>query len=171
MDDDARTNSQATAPVFDREAESAADMTDSPDDIARYQEPLRKALAYFREHLSDNFDVYDQLANRQQRGHRRIVTVFCVAGSLAVIFSILNITRLLPLKNYPVVTEFLAAGLFLGEAVAVLVAFITVVLGIRRAFQEEWLVTRHKAESLRFLKFGALIDSALLSGNEASFNK
>jgi hypothetical protein len=171
MDDPARTKSTASSVVDVEEAESAPDMIDTPDEVDRHQEPLRRALAHFQDHLSGSFETYDRLAKRQQRGHRLIVTVFCVAGSLAVIFSILNVTRLLPLKNNPEVAEYLAIGLFWGESIAVIVALFAALLGIIRAFQEKWLVTRHKAESLRFLKFGALIDPALLSGNEADFNK
>jgi len=168
--DDARTNSQMPASAAGEDIQSSNDMHDTPEDLGRYGEPLRRALVHFQENLSGSFDTYDRLAIRQQRGHRLIVSVFCVSGSLAVIFSILNITRLLPLHNDTAVAEYLAVGLFWGELIAVVLALFAVFIGILRAFQERWLVTRHKAESLRFLKFGALIDPDLLSGNEADFD-
>ena len=44
------------------------------------------------------------------------------------------------------------------ETVSALAALVAVVLGLFIAFKARWLLERHKAERLRLLKFGFLLD-------------
>ena len=151
--------------------ESVTDVEDSPEEIARYGQPLSAALNYFRETFADSFVNNDLSATRQQRRHRFVVSVFSIAGTLAVAFSILHLMRLLSLRDNPQLTKYLAFGLFFGEAIAVLVALLAAFAGLFMAFQSNWLETRHKAELFRLLKFCSIIDPAMLGGNQADFEK
>lgn len=152
------------------EAEST-DVEDSTAEIGRYGKPLGAALAYFQETFAGSFMANDRSAKGQQWRHRFVVRVFSVAGTFAVIFSILHLTRLLSLRDNPQLTKFLAFGLFFGEAIAVLIALVAAVAGLFMAFQSNWLETRHKAELFRLLKFCSIIDPAMLGGNEEDFEK
>jgi hypothetical protein len=150
-------------------AGSSNDVHDTSEELKRYGEHLRNALTYFKETVGRSFADYDRVATSKQRWHRLIVSVFCVSGSLAVVFAILHITRLLPPQDNPDLTRYLAIALFWGELVCVVAAGFSAIVGSVWAFQKNWLVTRHKAESIRLLKFGSLIKSALLAGNDEQF--
>jgi hypothetical protein len=150
----------ATEPGFN-------DMEDSPAETDGYAPRLASALAHFQARYAARFSESDAAALRQQRAHRRIVRTFSVAGTLAVVFSILHLTRLLHLEGREPLTKSLALGLFAGELLAVVVAVGAVVAGLVRASQGHWLTGRHKAEMLRLLKFKLLLDPSLVAGGAA----
>ncbi|MDT7602041.1 MAG: hypothetical protein QOF61_38 [Acidobacteriota bacterium] len=143
------------------------DMEDAPAETAGYTPQLASALAHFQARCAAHFNESDAAALRQQRAHRRIVRTFSVAGTFAVTFSILHLTRLLPLEGQTWLIRSLALGLFAGELIAVLFAVGAVIYGIVRASQGHWLVGRHKAEMLRLLKFRMLLDPSLVAGSDA----
>jgi hypothetical protein len=143
------------------------DMNDTPAELEGYAPSLRDALARFQETCAALFGESDESALRQQRRHRRVVRAFSVAGTLAVVFSILHLTRLLPLTGHKELTEWLAFVLLWGEAVAVVVAVGAVLYGVILSSQGHWLAGRHKAEMLRLLKFKLLLDPSLISGGAA----
>lgn len=151
--------------------EGSNDMEDSPEEIESYSQPMNNALAYFQDTFASSFARNDTSAKKQQWRHRTVVRVFSVAGTFAVVFSILHLTRLIPLRDQPQLAKFLPLALFFGEAIAVLIALLAVAVGLVLAFQSNWLVQRHKAELFRLLKFGSIIDPAMLAGNEEDFKR
>ena len=171
MDEAERTSARATAGDTETGEQPPNDVEDSQAEIEGYGKPLGSALAYFQDTFATSFAGNDASANDQQWRHRFAVRVFSVAGTLAVVFSILHLTRLLALREHPQVTKLLALGLFFGEALAVLIALAAVVAGLILHFQSSWLETRHKAELFRLLKFGSIIDPAMLGGTEEDFEK
>ncbi len=173
MDEATRTSAQtaATSDAAIEAEEPTNDVKDSAAEIERHGKPLASALAHFQDTFATSFDGNDRSANNQQWRHRFAVRVFSVAGTLAVVFSILHLARLLALKEHPELTKFLALGLFFGEALAVLISLAAVTAGLILHFQSSWLETRHKAELFRLLKFGSIIDSGMLTGKEEAFKK
>jgi hypothetical protein len=173
MDEATRTSAQtaATSDAAIETDEPPNDVEDSPAEMERHGKPLASALAYFQDTFATSFAGNDRSAQNQQRRHRFAVRVFSVAGTLAVIFSILHLTRLLALREHPELTKVLALGLFFGEALAVLIALVAVVASMILAFQSNWLETRHKAELFRLLKFSSIIDPTMLSGNDEDFKR
>jgi hypothetical protein len=146
-------------------------MEDTHAELNAYAPPLRDALARFQEKCAALFNESDDGAIRQQRRHRRVVRAFSVAGTLAVVFSILHLTRLLPLKGQKELTEWLAFVLLWGEAGAVVVAVGAVLYGVILSSQGHWLAGRHKAEMLRLLKFKLLLDPSLISGGATGLDE
>src|ERR1700674_3932650 len=110
MDEATGTSAQiaATNDVGIETAERPNDVEDSPAEIERHGKPLGSALAYFQATFATSFAGNDRSAKNQQWRHRFAVRVFSVAGTLAVIFSILHLTRLLALREQPQLTKVLA---------------------------------------------------------------
>jgi hypothetical protein len=99
------------------------------------------------------YDDYDGMAIAEQRRHVRTVRVAAVLGT----FSILVTLAQLVLGGDLEVVE-VAAGVF---------AVIAVLLGLRAAFQRDWLLNRYRAERLRALKFAYLMGPASWSNDPA----
>ena len=174
MDDEAETNAPAAAGKNagpETVTDPPNDLEDSAEEGKCYGRPLGDALVYFEEKFAASLTDNDLSALNLQWRHRLVVRVFSVAGTLAVIFSILHVTRLLALKEHLQLTKVLALGLFFGEALAVLIALAAVTAGLILHFQSSWLETRHKAELFRLLKFGSIIDPAMLTGKEEAFKE
>ncbi|MCA1818242.1 MAG: hypothetical protein LC746_18010 [Acidobacteria bacterium] len=144
--------------------EGVNDMSDTPEELDSYAPPLRGALALLEGKCGALFSESDAAAIKQQRRHRLIVVAFCVFGTFAVVFSILDVTRLLPLEGHESLTRGLAVGLFAGEVVTVSGALAAALVGLRYALQGNWLEGRHRAEMLRLLKFRMLLDPSLVGG-------
>jgi hypothetical protein len=161
-----------SAEEVDAAAESNApvnDIEDTEQELAGVSSSLRDALACFRGEFAGLFNRNDAAALRQQRWHRAVIRIFSVSGTLAVVFSILHLVRLLKFDESPEVKAWLAHLLFFGELFFVWVAVAAFCIGLLRAFQGHWLEYRHKAEMLRLLKFRALIDAAKLGNDPAAF--
>jgi hypothetical protein len=108
--------------------------------------------------VNKNFMKYDQDAIRHQRYHVFFAHTAVLSGTLAILIPLLQLTGFLP--------EELSIP---GETIATVLSVIAVVSGTFWAFQKRWLVERYKAESLRVLKFKALLKSDFLCGNFGSW--
>lgn len=132
------------------------DMDDGPD-LAKFQTQgrLGAALAFLQAEVWPAFDRADKAAIRHQKRHRRLTEVAAVSGSLAVLFGIVQL-----------VFPSLVGWHWLGgtEVVVAAVALLAVILGVKAAFQFNWLQERHRAERLRELKFGLLVHEDLWRG-------
>jgi hypothetical protein len=104
--------------------------------------------------VNKDFMKYDQDAIRDQRYHVFFAHTAVLSGTLAILIPLLQLTGFLP--------EELSIP---GETIATVLSVIAVVSGTFWAFQKRWLVERYKAESLRVLKFKALLKSDFLCGN------
>jgi hypothetical protein len=127
-------------------------MRETSEDLARWPE-LREALEVCEEVVGPLYRASDQAAKKHQRQHRLLTVIAAVCGTLAILFAILELSRL-------VVVEWLTE-LELG---VVVIAVAAVVLGLLASRQSQWLLQRHKAERCRLLKFRFLIDPSLWSG-------
>jgi hypothetical protein len=150
--------------------EAFSDMEDTEQELAGVGSPfLRDALACFRGEFAELFNRNDTAAIRQQSWHTRVIRIFSGSGTLAVVFSILHLVRLLKFDESSELKRRLAYGLFFGELFFVGVAVAAFVTGLLLSFQGHWLEHRHKAEMLRLLKFRSLIDAAKLGTDAAAF--
>jgi hypothetical protein len=127
-------------------APSACDMIDSTDDFAAYA-PLGDCLKKCNDALASTYDAADKAALRHQKYHRRLTNFAVIAGTLAVLLAILQLTGFVP-THLPMWMEVFAA----------VIALCAVVLGLIQSRQTSWLLQRHKAEQCRLLKFRMLID-------------
>ncbi|MEO6391034.1 MAG: hypothetical protein ABIP75_04225 [Pyrinomonadaceae bacterium] len=121
---------------------------------------LRQVVDYYRAKLTHIFDAADKKALRHQHRHRMIAVAAAVFGTLAILFGLLQL--IIPAGRLGGTTS-APFAVIVSEVLAASFAVIAVGLGIRVALQRGWLVERHKAERLRLLKFGALIDPSLWS--------
>jgi len=92
----------------------------------------------------------DREAIRNQSAHRLLVDIVVIAGALTILAGIAPLIGTLTQSTMRVVTTISAAT-----------AVIAVLLGIFVGLQGRWLLTRHRAERLRFLLFEALLEPAL----------
>ncbi|MBI2471561.1 MAG: hypothetical protein HYV59_10015 [Planctomycetes bacterium] len=125
------------------------DMVDSEKDLAHFQ-PLRDILTSCHKILFRRYQKSDKAAMRHQKHHKYLTIIAAVCGAIAVLFAIVQLSRFF-LFPWPVWVEALAA----------LITFVAVILGLEQSRHPHWLLERHKAERCRFLKFRAIIDPAL----------
>jgi hypothetical protein len=104
------------------------------------------------------FRKSDKAALRHQWIHRQFVKWATAFGTAAVIFAILQLGF---------ADQIGLEVMSIPEVIAVILAFAAVGLGLRAAFQANWLVERNKAERLRLAKFSYLIDPDVSSGDPA----
>jgi hypothetical protein len=141
------TPSNQTPPPIDQ------DMNPASDDLPNF-EAIAEQIAYIDEIINKDFTKYDQDAMNDQYNHIFFAHTAVITGTLAILIPILQLTGFLP--------EELSLP---GETFVTLLSVIAVVSGTLWAFQKRWLVERFKAESLRILKFRALLKSDFLCGN------
>jgi hypothetical protein len=101
----------------------------------------------------------DKAALRHQWSHRQLIKWANVFGAAAVIFAILQLAF-----GDPIGPKAMAVAEFL----AVILASVAVGLGLRAAFQSNWMVERDRAERLRLAKFRFLTDPDLWTGDAAT---
>jgi len=129
------------------------DMNTISDDLTRFG-CITDQTAYIDEIVNKDFTKFDQGAIRDQRYHIFFANTAVISGTLAILIPLFQLTGFLP-KELSVP----------GETIATALSVIAVVSGTLWAFQKRWLVERYKAESLRILKFKALLKSEFLCGN------
>lgn len=127
------------------------DMHDTAEEIAHW-EPLAAALTSCHEIVEPAYRVADRTALQFQRQHQLLTIAAATFGTIAVLFAILQLPRIISgsVISIPVV-----------EGIAAAIAFIAVLLGILTLRQMGWMFLRHKAERFKFLKFRFLIDPCL----------
>jgi hypothetical protein len=96
-----------------------------------------------------SFPRYDRLALSQQRWHQCLVTIAAVAGGVAVILAILQLSAFAWPQPQPTTTVAVLAGV---EYLAAILAIVSVALGLSVAFHVRWRALRMKVEQYRFLK-------------------
>jgi hypothetical protein len=134
------------------------DMHDGAEELASAGRlpPLRAALVEIDDELVDAFDHLDRRAIRNQRFHRRITLLTAITGSAALLVSALDVA-LARLGGGAV------ESLDRIETALVLVTGGLVAVGVMQTWLLHWLLDRFKAEQLRLLKFGMLVDPRLWS--------
>jgi hypothetical protein len=130
-------------------------MQDSTADLKRWPE-LAGMLQVCAEVVEPAFRGADQAGLRHQWIHRQLTKWATSFGTAAVVFAILQLAFAYPIGS----------AMATAEVIAVILAFVAVGLGLRMAFQANWLVERNKAERLRLAKFRFLIDPELWSGDD-----
>jgi hypothetical protein len=143
------------APVALKPSAAIDDMEDAPDDLARWPS-LAPMLEVCAKVVEPAFRKADKAALRHQWIHRQLIKWATAFGTAAVIFAILQLAF---------ADQVGLEAMSVPEVVAVILAFIAVGLGLRAAFQANWLVERNKAERLRLAKFKFLIDPDVWNGN------
>jgi len=133
--------------------EPTDDMHDTPEEMAQWR-PLAPALQSCREIVEPAYRAADRTAVHFQRQHQAITIAAAVFGTVAVLFAILQLPRIISgsVLSIPV-----------AEGITAAIAFIAVFLGIFTLRQAGWMILRHKAERFKFLKFRFLIDPYLWS--------
>ena len=153
-------NDVSTVQLLDSEINAAntdsvppdLDMLDSDADLRRYEncKPLHDALTFYGDVL---FPVYNQ-ANKaavcNQKYHRWITVLGVTCGTLAVLFAIGQLSRLIS-----------GSWMMWLELLAAVLALFAVVFGLIMAQKDQWLLERYKAERCRLLKFKYLRDCLL----------
>jgi hypothetical protein len=131
--------------------EATDDMHDTPEEMARWN-PLVAALQNCREIVEPAYRAADRTAMQFQRQHQIITVAAAIFGTVAVLFAILQLPRIISgsVVSIPV-----------AEGITAAIAFTAVLLGIVTLRQVGWMFLRHKAERFKFLKFHFLIDPSL----------
>jgi len=131
--------------------EPTDDMHDTPEEMAQWR-PLAAALQSCQEIVEPAYRAADRTAVHFQRQHQTITVAAAIFGTVAVLFAILQLPRIISgfVFSIPV-----------AEGITAAIAFIAVVLGIFTLRQVGWMFLRHKAERFKFLKFRFLIDPHL----------
>lgn len=129
------------------------EMNTTSDDLTGF-ECISEQIGFIDQLINKDFTKYDQDAIRDQRYHIYFAHTAVLSGTMAIILALLQVTGFLPKElSLP------------GETIATVLSVIAVVSGTVWAFQKRWLLERYKAESLRILKFKAVIQSDFLCGN------
>jgi hypothetical protein len=115
---------------------------------------LAQALQVLQKEVSGQYWTRDSKAIRLQKEHRWITRVALFFGTGAVSLAILQ----LPLSRLNWV--FLNKVLPWIEFFCAVLAAISVGYGLYLAIQKHWLLERHKAERLRFLKYRSILNLA-----------
>jgi len=157
--------------------DDADDMPESPT--------LRGLLVFCQERILPAFRKADANAVRFQENHRRLAQSVSWLGAAATILATFQLfvgavlDRAGPAKpEWPRwvagVWDLLAAhvsgievSLGVIELTVVLIMFSLIIHGLRRASQQRHLLERFKAERLRLLKFGYLLNPDVWSGDDA----
>ena len=125
------------------------DMVDSEKDLDHFL-PLNDILTSCHNILFRRYQKSDKAALRHQKHHKRLTIIAAVCGTIAVVFAIIQLSGF-----------FLFPWPMWVEALAALITFVAVILGLGQSRHPRWLLERHKAERYRLLKFRALIEPAL----------
>lgn len=138
------------------------DMIDTPHDAMHF-EPFDTALLLFNQKLTPTYLNNDRSAMKKQYYHTTITNLFIAAGTIAVIAITLQLINksldLRPIFNLPSMAV---------EIIVTLFALVAVISGIISRFHRQWLLDRHKAERIRFLKFRFLLRPSLWNNDETS---
>jgi|GEM_PF-1328924 len=111
---------------------------------------LIDALRWLAGTVSKEWIAADDAAKRNQTRHRHLARTAIFAGTAAIVSAILQLAvRETPSQAFRAVPGLL-------EAIAVSAALLAVIVGVYARFNRRWLGYRHRAESLRMLKFRAL---------------
>jgi len=128
------------------------------DFLREIEDGLRSTQLGVAEVVEPVFRKTDKAALGHQWNHRLLIKLATVFGTAAVIFAILQLAFADQIGGH---------SMEVAEVIAVILAFTAVGLGLRIAFQANWLVERNKAERLRMAKYRFLIDPELRNGDPA----
>lgn len=138
------------------------DMDDGPEMAMLADHPtLRDALDTLKEEIAPAFAECDRAAGSMQGHHTRMVKVAAFFGPMAVVAAIWQLTAKAAGDNE---SWFHDAAEWV-EYVGVGLGLAAIMIGVVLRLQHGWLVNRHKAESLRVLKFRMLADARLWCGD------
>ncbi|HTP70001.1 MAG TPA: hypothetical protein VMJ35_13920 [Dongiaceae bacterium] len=137
----------------DLHVDKADDMYDEPKEMEGHG-MLASALQVLTKEVSRPYWGYNWKARRTQTWHRRITNVAIFTGTLAVALAILQ----LPLPGLSLESK--AQAMPYVETLAAIAAFVSVSWGLLQSIQKHWLLQRHKAEQLRFLKYTTILKLA-----------
>jgi hypothetical protein len=148
-------NTAADGPVQPGTMMSADDMHDNPQQWSL----LAARLEECRQIVEPVFEKADAAALRHQRKHQWLTKIAAVAGTIAVVWVIME----LPWLRIEPEPKWILTWV---EPLAALIALVAVVLGLVVSQLDSWLVERHKAERCRLLKFAFLTDPVIWGGDE-----
>jgi hypothetical protein len=140
-------NAEASAPAVT--GDCFDDMHDSQRDLERYSAslPLKLSVA-----ITQSFEAADAAALRFQRRHQRLLKVTALAGTFAVVLTIVGLALHLRVEAGP-----WKLVLLMAETGAALWAGWAAYVGFKGEYKEQWLLHRHQAELLRLLRYRFLI--------------
>jgi len=149
----AETDDQSAHPSDYREGceEAPDDMHDASEEMAQWK-PLAAALQSCQDVVEPAYRAADRTAMHFQRQHQLITISAAVAGTVAVLFAILQL---------PSIIRGFVVSFPIAEGITAAIAFVAVLLGIFTLRRVGWMFLRHKAERFKFLKFRFLIDPRL----------
>jgi hypothetical protein len=135
---------------YDKEKD---DMYDAP---ASMEGPklLARMLKYLQEKASGPYWKANEDAMEFQEKHRRVTMWALATGTAAVTAALLQLITFMTDYEY---LKYALAGL---ECLAASLAGFYVYRGVKQAVQKKWLLERHKAERLRFLKYRMILEAA-----------
>jgi len=150
------------------------DMDDSKD--MPKEHPLCDILQLFHDNLLQKYKDADEAALCIQEKYRSRALWAARLGSTAVILAIFQLSGLSSLlcdklhARWPhlIPIPYVISWL---EGVAALVMVGIVLFGIGTFLKEQWLLERYKAERMRLLKFGSLLERGLWSGIPSEVEK
>ncbi|TWU02755.1 hypothetical protein [Stieleria varia] len=128
------------------------DMDDAPElnsDPLATAPVLREALVFFQSELHPVWKETDSKALKSQSRHKIVANLAIWSGVAAVAMAILQLVLAHVLPTVTILTTIL-------EFVSIVLAAITVMMGITLHFHHNWLSARQSAERLRSLKFQSL---------------
>jgi hypothetical protein len=137
------------------------DMVDTEEELA-YWDCLCEPLKVCKSEILEAYNRFDTEAMQNRNRHRMLSTAAAFLAAVAVLLAIFQLA-------YPEWIERLGiAGVPALETISAITALFAVGLGIYIAGKSRWLLARHKAERLRFLKFRYLIDPDVWCGDDRS---
>jgi hypothetical protein len=129
------------------------DMYDSPGELEG-NGLLPQMLRYLQMEVCEPYWPSNEDAIRFQAKHQWITTWALWTGTAAVTAAIAQLIAFKTTQHETL--KMVLAGL---EFLAAFGAGIFVVRGVKQAIQKKWLLERHKAERLRFLKYRSLLEA------------
>jgi hypothetical protein len=152
------------------------DMFDSPEEMAD-DSLMSQALQYLKQVVSQPYWLSNDDAMAFQDKHHSITFKALLAGTAAITIAIsqLAVAQIFDLyvaaHGFTAEPEWIEAwkwGMAIVEFVSAVFAGIYVTWGVLLAVQKKWLLERHKAERLRFLKYRSLLALATEPGVDRS---
>jgi hypothetical protein len=126
------------------------DMNDEPEfSVLEAFHELQTAIMWLTANVTPRWREADREALRSQTQHRNLARVAILAGTFAIVLSVIQLALRLTSSRYVEMAGYV-------ELIIVGIAGLAVLLGVIAKFDRRWLTQRNTAERLRMLKFRAL---------------
>lgn len=131
-------------------------------------DPLKKAIMVFNNTIEGKYVFFDADAVEKQNKRNHYLYRTILAGTVALLFAIIQFS--LAAINIEVQYQWSLILFALFELITAIFAAYAIYGGYL-LFHTKWLLSRHKAERLRLLKFRYLIDSRLWCDDPIKINE